>query len=129
MAVDSVTGEIIVERITAVHDSGKTINRLGAEGQAYGGVTQGAGYGIWERISAPGGFIAERNFDRYSSPPAWTSATSKWSFSRGGTPMDPGAPSHWREPALELTAAAVANAVGRGFRRLPLSQEEVVLGR
>ncbi len=38
------TGEVYVNNIWAVHDPGKVINILGAEGQVYGGTTQGAGY-------------------------------------------------------------------------------------
>ncbi|MCK5033539.1 MAG: molybdopterin-dependent oxidoreductase, partial [Calditrichia bacterium] len=47
LKVNQVTGEVFIEKITAVHDPGKVINKLGALGQVYGGVTQGAGYGLW----------------------------------------------------------------------------------
>ncbi|MCU0646095.1 MAG: xanthine dehydrogenase family protein molybdopterin-binding subunit, partial [bacterium] len=62
------TGEVYIDRITAVHDPGRVINLLGALGQVYGGVTQGAGYALWEEISTKDGFIRELNFDQYLIP-------------------------------------------------------------
>ena len=50
MSVNIATGEVYIDKVTAVHDPGKIINRLGAEGQVYGGVTQGAGYGILKKL-------------------------------------------------------------------------------
>lgn len=46
--VDRETGVVRVLRIAAAHDSGKILNRLGAEGQVYGGVVMGVGLALSE---------------------------------------------------------------------------------
>lgn len=48
--VDMGTGKIIVNKILAIHDSGKIINYQTAQGQVHGGVIMGVGYGISEQL-------------------------------------------------------------------------------
>jgi xanthine dehydrogenase YagR molybdenum-binding subunit len=47
--VDTVTGKIKVIKVVAVHDSGRIINKLTAESQVVGGVTQGLSTALFEQ--------------------------------------------------------------------------------
>jgi CO/xanthine dehydrogenase Mo-binding subunit len=131
--VNLVTGEVRVERVTAVHDPGTIINLLGARGQVYGGVTQGAGYALWEEINSPGGRIRELNFDEYIVPTSVDIGRIEPLFVEGRDPHGAWGAKSLGEPTLELTAAAIANAVcnatGKRLRHLPLNLEEVLLER
>jgi CO/xanthine dehydrogenase Mo-binding subunit len=131
--VNIVTGEVRVERVTAVHDPGTVINLLGARGQVYGGVTQGAGYALWEEITSPGGRIRELNFDEYIIPTSKDIGCIEPVFVEGRDSHGPWGAKSLGEPTLELTSAAIANAVcnatGKRLRHLPLNLEEVLLER
>jgi CO/xanthine dehydrogenase Mo-binding subunit len=131
--VNLITGEVYVDNITAVHDSGTVINLLGAQGQIYGGVTQGAGYALWEEITSPRGKIAELNFDEYIVPTSMDIGNIDPVFVEGKGEFGPFGAKSLGEPTLELTAVAIANAVcnatGKRLRNLPLNLEEVLLER
>ncbi len=133
VTVNMGSGEVYLDRITAVHDPGKVINLLGALGQVYGGVTQGAGYGLWEQISSVNGFIRELNFDQYLIPTSKDISEIVPVFLEGKDIYGPWGAKSLGEPTLELTAAAIANAVrnatGRRFFNLPLNLEEIILQR
>jgi len=127
------TGEVYIDRIVAVHNPGKVINLLGAQGQVYGGVTQGAGYGLWEEISTSDGFIRELNFDQLLIPTSKDIGEIVPIFLEGEDQYGPWGAKSLGEPTLELTAAAIANAVrnavGERYFTLPLNLEEIVLKR
>jgi CO/xanthine dehydrogenase Mo-binding subunit len=127
------TGEVFVDRVTAVHDPGKVINLLGARGQVYGGVTQGAGYGLFEEITTDKGHIRELNYDQYLIPTSKDIGEIVPIFVEGKETYGPWGAKSLGEPTLELTAAAVANAVrnavGIRYFNLPLNLEEILLQR
>ncbi|MCL4548129.1 MAG: molybdopterin-dependent oxidoreductase, partial [Bacteroidetes bacterium] len=122
-----------VDKVTAVHDAGKVINMLGAMGQVYGGVTQGAGYGIFEEVTTDKGFIRELNFDQYTIPTSKDIGEINPIFVEGKDIYGPWGAKSLGEPTLELTAAAISNAVynavGKRFFKLPLNLEEVLLSK
>jgi CO/xanthine dehydrogenase Mo-binding subunit len=131
VTVNIVTGEVFIDRVVAVHDPGTVINLLGAQGQVYGGVTQGAGYGLWEEISTSSGIIRELNFDQYLIPTSKDIGEIIPIFVEGKEKYGPWGGKSLGEPTLELTAAAVANAVrnalGIRYFNLPLNLEEILL--
>lgn len=133
VSVNIATGEVYVERVVAVHNPGTVINLLGAQGQVYGGVTQGAGYGLWEEISSQDGFIRELNFDQYLIPTSKDIGEIVPIFMEGKDSYGPWGAKSLGEPAMELTAAAIANAVrnavGVRYFQLPLNLEEILLRR
>ena len=133
VTVNTGTGEVFVDRIVAVHDPGQVINLLGALGQVYGGVTQGAGYGLWEEVGTHDGFIRELNFDQYLLPTSKDIGEILPVFVRGEEKYGPWGAKSLGEPTLELGAAAVANAVrnavGIRYFNLPLNLEEILLQR
>ncbi len=132
ITVDILTGKINVDKITAVHDVGKVINLLGAEGQVYGGVLQGMGYGIMEEYQQTEGRTKTANFDEYLMPTIKDMPEIEAVFVENPDPFGPYGAKSLGEPTLELTAAAInnafANATHKHNYRLPLSLEQVLLG-
>lgn len=133
VTVNTGTGEVYIHRVVAVHDAGTVINLLGAQGQVYGGVTQGAGYGLWEEISTHNAAIRELNLDQYLVPTSKDIEDITAIFVEGSEKYGPWGAKSLGEPTLELTAAAIANAVfnatGVRYYNLPLNLEEILLKR
>ena len=135
VAVDIETGRVVIERVTAVHDSGRIINPLTAEGQVEGGVVQGLGWAVSEEMVFDGGQVMNPNFYDYRIPTIVDAPDVRVRFienaeaSRHGLEGPYGAKG-LGEPALVPTAAAVANAVahalGARIRSLPITPEKVV---
>ncbi|HPN39709.1 MAG TPA: molybdopterin-dependent oxidoreductase, partial [Melioribacteraceae bacterium] len=127
--VNTITGEVTVEKITAIHNCGKVINKIGAEGQVYGGVTQGAGYGLWEQLTDVSGYIKDLNYDSYLIPTSLEIGDIEVHFIEGKDPFGAWGAKSLGEPTLELTAASIANAVtcatGNRYFNSPLTIEEV----
>jgi CO/xanthine dehydrogenase Mo-binding subunit len=133
VSVNITTGEVYADKVTAVHDPGTVINKLGAEGQVYGGVTQGVGYGIFEEVSTDNGLIRELNFDTYTIPTSKDIGEITPIFVEGKDEYGPWGAKSLGEPTLELASAAISNAVynamGKRFFNLPLNLEEVLLSK
>ena len=131
--VDTSTGKIEVLNITASHDVGKVINRLGAEGQVYGGVTQGAGYGISEDYNIIEGDVKSKNFDEYLIPTIKDIGNIKVNLIENPDKTGPFGAKSLGEPTLEITSAAINNAlsfaVGKRSYQIPLTLEQVFLGK
>lgn len=131
--VDTHTGRIEVLRIVAAHDAGTAINRLGLEGQIYGGVAQGLGYGIYEDYNIQNGSVKSANFDEYLIPTAKDIPEIIPLIIENADPHGPYGAKSIGEPTLELTAAAInnafANATGIFNTRQPLTLEQVFLGK
>jgi len=130
--VDSATGQIEVLKITAVHDVGRAINPATLKGQIYGGVMMGLGYGIMEEIETEEGYIKNTNFDEYLIPTIKDMPEIVPVIVENPDPNGPYGAKSIGEPTLELTAAAIANAVtnatGKRIKNLPLNLERVLLG-
>jgi CO/xanthine dehydrogenase Mo-binding subunit len=131
ISLNIATGEVYVDRVVAVHDPGTVINLLGAQGQVYGGVTQGAGYGLWEEISTHQGNIRELNYDQILIPTSKDIGKIEPVFIEGKESYGPWGAKSLGEPTLELTAAAVNNAIrnalGERYSNLPINLEEILL--
>ena len=63
--VDLATGQVSVEKFTAVHDVGHAFDKEEVKGQIDGGVSMGLGYALYEDLAIKDGEIRNRNFDRY----------------------------------------------------------------
>ncbi len=129
--VDELTGKVNVKKVTACHDVGRAINPDGTVGQIIGGVTMGVGYALLEDIGLVEGKIANKNLDRYLIPTSLDVPTVEVLLVENFDPDGPMGAKGIGEPATEVTAAAIANAVyaatGRRMRCLPLDLETVFL--
>jgi CO/xanthine dehydrogenase Mo-binding subunit len=133
VAVDVETGEVRVDKIVAIHDVGRVINKLGASSQVEGGIIQGVGHTLSEhRIVDPRtGSVLTRTLDAYKMP---TIADVPEIVTDLVDVPDPhltnlGAKG-LGEPPIIPTAAAIANAIrdatGADVRSLPISREEML---
>jgi xanthine dehydrogenase YagR molybdenum-binding subunit len=133
VAVDVETGEVRVDKIVAIHDVGRVINRLGAESQVEGGIIQGIGHTLSEeRIVDPAtGSILTRTLDAYKMP---TIADVPEIVTDLVDVPDPHLTNLGSkglgEPPIIPTAAAIANAIrdatGADVRSLPITREEML---
>jgi xanthine dehydrogenase molybdenum-binding subunit len=65
ITVDTLTGEIKVDRITVAQDVGRVINRMGLEGQIEGGIAIGLGYALSEDMRLEHGLLRNPSFRDY----------------------------------------------------------------
>ncbi|PIE32656.1 aldehyde oxidase [candidate division KSB3 bacterium] len=131
--VDTHTGKVEVLKVTAAHDVGRAINRLGAEGQVYGGVAQGLGYGILEDYNIESGEVKTVNFDTYLLPTINDVQHIEAILVENPDKFGPFGAKSIGEPTLELTAAAINNAISFAMKtrsyQIPLTLEQLFLGR
>lgn len=131
--VDTQTGKVEVCRFTSVHDVGKAINKAMVEGQIYGGIAMGVGYGLLEEFVQEQGQAKTLNFDEYYIPTAFDVPQMQTVIVENEDALGPFGAKSIGEPALEIVAPAIANAIyhatGRRVYHLPANLEEVLLGR
>jgi CO/xanthine dehydrogenase Mo-binding subunit len=129
VAVDRVTGEVRVKRVTIAQDLGQAVNPLGIRMQVEGCVAMGISSVLSEEMHFNGGDITERNFDRYditrfSQVPAIQTVL---------VDNPELAPQGCGEPTMTCMAAMLANAVfdasGARLFRIPLTPERVKQAR
>ncbi len=65
ITVDTLTGEIKVDKVTVAQDVGRVINRMGLEGQIEGGIAIGLGYAISEDMRIENGMLKNPSFRDY----------------------------------------------------------------
>lgn len=130
--VDTETGKVKVLKVSAAHDLGKAINLKTAEGQIFGGVAMGLGYGLFEEVEIKNGCTQTLNFDTYLLPTSCDVPEIIPIIVENPDPYGPYGAKSLGEPTNELLAAAIANAVFQACRRrireLPLTPERVLLG-
>jgi len=132
VAVDTATGQVRVERLTAAHDVGRAVNPQAVQGQFYGGMAMGLGYGLLEEVELKKGATRTKNFDQYLIPTAMDVPEMIPIVVENHDPYGAYGAKTIGEPTCEITAAAIANAVahavGCRVRELPLDMERVLLG-
>lgn len=65
ISVDTLTGEIKVDKVTVAQDVGRVINRMGLEGQIEGGIAMGLGYALSENMRIENGMLRNPCFRDY----------------------------------------------------------------
>jgi CO/xanthine dehydrogenase Mo-binding subunit len=132
VTVDTGTGKVEVTGFWAVHNTGKVIFPLGALGQLYGGITQGLGYALMERVDYDNGYIQATNFDEYLIPTAMDVPDIVGSFVERPFEHGPYGAKNLGEPGMVPAAPAILNAIfnasGKRMRNLPANLERVLLG-
>ena len=131
--VDLDTGKVDVVRFWSAHDVGRAINKGMVEGQIFGGVAMGMGYGLLEEFIQENGVAKTVNFDEYYIPTTLDMPDMKALIVENPDEKGPFGAKSIGEPALEMAAPAIANAVfnasGKQIHNLPANLEEVLLGR
>jgi CO/xanthine dehydrogenase Mo-binding subunit len=133
VAVDVETGEIVVERVAAIHDVGRIINPLGASSQVEGGVIQGIGHTLSEErlLDPETGRILTTSLDAYRMPTIADVPEIVCEFvDRPDEHLTNLGSKGLGEPPIVPIAAAIANAIrdatGADVHELPISREEML---
>ena len=133
VAVDVETGEVVVERVAAVHDVGRIINPLGARSQVEGGVIQGIGHTLSEqRLHDPEtGRILTTTLDAYRMPTIADVPEIVCEFvDKPDEHLTNLGSKGLGEPPIVPIAAAIANAIrdatGADVHELPISRDELL---
>ena len=129
ITVDTFTGEIKVDRVTAVQDVGRVINRMGLEGQIEGGVALGLGYALSEDMRVEQGRLRNAGFRDYKLITAPEMPELDLHFIESNCAEGPfGAKGASELPAIVIAPAvanALYNATGVRIFAPPLSPEKV----
>lgn len=130
--VNTSTGKTDLLHVTAAHDVGHVLNPVGFAGQVCGGVAQGFGYALLEDFNIENGQVKSENFDSYLLPTIKDIPPITVIGVENPDMAGPLGAKGIGEPATELAAAAINNAVsfalGTRFNTLPLTLEQVILG-
>ena len=132
VAVDTETGIVKVERVVAVHDCGRPMNRLQLESQVNGGVLQGISYALYEnrRLDRNTGIMVNPNLEQYKILGAKETPTIEVHFIEHYLARSSTDAGGIGEPATIPTAAAIANAfynaTGVRMRELPMTPARVL---
>jgi CO/xanthine dehydrogenase Mo-binding subunit len=129
--VDRETGVVRVLHVTAAHDSGVILNRLGADGQVFGGIVMGIGQALFE-VSQLDENGRQRNPHLLDYKLVTASDAPRIDVDWIETPAQDGGPKGSKgvgEPPTVPTPGAIANAIARAVgarvRELPMTPERV----
>jgi len=133
VAVNTETGEVRVEKIAAVHESGRVINPLTLGSQVKGGVLQGTGFGLLEErvVDRNTGIVVNGNLEDYKLPTCRDVPDIVQEMVDVPDPQANNLGSKGvGEPPIIPTPAALANAVadalGVRIKELPITREKVL---
>jgi CO/xanthine dehydrogenase Mo-binding subunit len=132
VAVDTITYSAEVEEFWTVQEVGRVLNPVLAKGQIEGGVAQGIGYALYEKVVLKDGHMANNQMTNYIIPtaddvPPIHVYFEEIPFSHGGygakgigeLPHDGPAPA---------IVNAIKDATGVSFRHIPLLPEDLFAG-
>ena len=126
LTVDTLTGEVSVEKIFAAHDVGKAIHPENVKGQIYGGIAMGIGFTLMEEF-VPGQTLSMKD---YHIPTMADMPEIEPIIIESAEPSGPFGAKGVGEPALIPTAPAIlnalANALGKRIYDLPAKLERVL---
>ncbi len=127
LTVNRKTGKVKLLNVTAAHDIGRAINREMVLGQIYGGIAMGAGMALTEDLIVVDGKIQNTNLNRYKIPKASDMPEVRAIIIENEDPSTPSGVKGIGEPATEIIAAAISNAVynatGKRQYSLPIKLE------
>jgi CO/xanthine dehydrogenase Mo-binding subunit len=130
--VDTETGKTDVINFVSAHEVGQAISRNGVEGQIFGGVAMGLGYGLLEDFEIENGTPKQLNFDEYLIPTSMDVPPINPILVENPDPAGPFGAKSIGEPANEIAAPAILNAItnatGKRICELPATLERVLLG-
>jgi CO/xanthine dehydrogenase Mo-binding subunit len=111
LTVNKKTGKVTLLNAVAAHDIGKAINLEMVKGQFFGGMAMGTGFGLHEEIKLKDGRITNLNLNSYRIPRATDLPEMKAILIENPDPLSPTGAKSIGEPANEIMAPAIANAI------------------
>ncbi|ADO49028.1 xanthine dehydrogenase molybdenum-binding subunit XdhA [[Enterobacter] lignolyticus] len=133
LTVDVALCKITINRILNVHDSGRILNPLLAEGQVHGGMGMGIGWSIFEEmiIDETTGLVRNPNLLDYKMPTMMDLPPLESAFVDSCEPQSAYGHKSLGEPPIIPVAAAIRNAVrmatGVGINTLPLTPKRLFI--
>ena len=130
VTVDTITGEVFVDKLLMAVDSGVIINPLTASGQVEGGMTQALGYAVTEEMTYDEkGIPNERDLVDYHIYRANEMPQLSTIFIQTHEPSHPFGVKAVAEITMDGVAPAVANAIydacGASLKKAPATPERV----
>jgi carbon-monoxide dehydrogenase large subunit len=127
---DPETAEVKILRYCVVHDCGRLINPRIVEGQIHGGVAQGVGGALYERmVYDDNGQLLNASFMDFLMPYASEVPKVEIDHLETPSPLNPlgikGAGEAGTIPAAAVLAAAISDAEGFFLDRMPISPSEL----
>jgi CO/xanthine dehydrogenase Mo-binding subunit len=132
VAVDTLTGQVTVEKVVAVHDIGRVVNPMGARSQVVGGILQGLGFALMEeRVVDPNtGLVVNAGFEDYRVPTVADVPEIVCEFVNAADPhLSLGIKGLGEPPIIPTPGAignAVAHALGVRLREAPYTPRRVL---
>jgi carbon-monoxide dehydrogenase large subunit len=127
---DPETAEIRVLRYCVVHDCGTLVNPMIVDGQIHGGVAQGVGGALYEKVEYDeNGQILNASFMDFLIPYATEVPRIETDHLETPSPLNPlgikGAGEAGVIPGMAVFAAAIEDAEGFPVRRMPMSPSDL----
>ncbi|WP_353950979.1 aerobic carbon-monoxide dehydrogenase large subunit [Knoellia sp. S7-12] len=127
---DPVTAEIRILRYCVVHDCGTVVNPMIVEGQVHGGVAQGVGGALYERMAYDeSGQLLNASFMDFLMPYASEVPHIETDHLETPSPLNPlgikGAGEAGTIPVTAVIASAISDAEGFAIRSMPISPNEL----
>ncbi|MBB6349173.1 aerobic carbon-monoxide dehydrogenase large subunit [Nonomuraea muscovyensis] len=127
---DPLTAEVRIVRYAVVHDCGRLINPMIVEGQIHGGVAQGVGGALYERmVYDEHGQLVNASFMDFLMPYATEIPRVETAHLETPSPLNPlgikGAGEAGVIPVSAVLASAVEDAEGIPIDRMPISPSEL----
>ncbi|MGZ4545778.1 MAG: molybdopterin cofactor-binding domain-containing protein, partial [Blastococcus sp.] len=128
--IDPATWEIDVVKYSVVHDCGTVVNPMIVEGQVHGGVAQGVGGALYERMAYDSdGQLQNASFMDFLMPYASEVPDILIDHQETRSPLNPlgikGAGEAGVIPGTAAIASAIEDAVGRRISSMPISPTEL----
>ncbi|QXG76511.1 xanthine dehydrogenase family protein molybdopterin-binding subunit [Modestobacter sp. L9-4] len=128
--IDPATWEIDVVQYAVVHDCGNVVNPMIVEGQVQGGVAQGVGGALYERMAYDrDGQLQNASFMDFLMPYASEVPDVDIDHQETPSPLNPlgikGAGEAGVIPGSAAIASAIEDAVGRRIAAMPISPTEL----
>jgi CO/xanthine dehydrogenase Mo-binding subunit len=128
--IDQTTWEIDVVKYAVVHDCGNVVNPMIVEGQVHGGVAQGVGGALYERMAYDAdGQLQNASFMDFLMPYASEVPDVVIDHQETPSPLNPlgikGAGEAGVIPGTAAIASAIEDAVGRRISSMPISPTEL----
>jgi CO/xanthine dehydrogenase Mo-binding subunit len=128
--VDIETGQVEVEQVVAVHDVGQVVNPKGLRGQIEGAVSMAFGFTFMEDLIVEGGKTLNNSLESYLIPTSFDTPDIKIDVVELHDPEAPLGAKGAGEPPINITPAAIANAVSDAIQapvnQLPISPEWIL---
>ena len=130
VSVDAVTGQVTVDRYIVCQEVGRAVHPDAITGQIQGGVAQGLGFALSERVDLDHGRYVQRTFKQHGLPLAADVPRVEAIVMEHADPAGPFGAKGAAEPPVVPVAAAIANAVadaiGAPIDSLPIRPEAVL---